>query len=149
MRAYANRFAQRKAQRIVRDGIYVAQNLSGHSAVIFKAGRGVGDVVFGFDDWLAGIAAFQVRQVRRLLANSLGQAEKYAPAILRRGLRPSAGIERCLRGGYSSIDVVFIRFGNFGNDFLGGRIVNGENSAAVRFHKFAVDVHLMFARARF
>ena len=66
--------------------------------------------------------------VRRLLADSFGQAEKNASAILRRGLRPSAGIERCLRGGYGSIDVFFIRFGNFGDDFFGGRIVNRENA---------------------
>ncbi len=149
MRGDADGFAQRKAQRVVRHGIYVAQNFGGHTAVIFEAGGGVGDVVLGFDDRLAGIATLEISQVRRFLANAFGEAKQNAAAILRGGLRPRAGIKCCFGSGYGAVHIFFIRFGNFGDDFFGGGIVNGENAAAVRFDKFAVDVHLVFARGRF
>src|SRR5271156_1543687 len=53
LRGDADRLAERKTQCVVWHGIYMPENLRGHSAVVFEASGRVGDVVFGLDDGLA------------------------------------------------------------------------------------------------
>src|SRR6267154_43440 len=54
------------------------------AAVIFEASGHVGDIVLGFDDWLAGVARFEIGQTGSVLADFIGQLEEDAAAILRR-----------------------------------------------------------------
>ena len=54
-----DRLLQSKADRVVWDRINIAQNLGCKSAVVFKAGRNIGDIVFCFDNRLPSIAAFE------------------------------------------------------------------------------------------
>ena len=141
MGGYADRFAKRKAQRVVRHWIYVPEDLGGHPAVVFEAGRRVGDVILGLDDRLAGIARFQFRQVRRFLANVLSQPKKDAAAILRSRLRPSSGIKRSSCRGDGAIHILFIRLRDFGHNFFRRRIYHREVFLAGALYKFPVDIH--------
>src|SRR5207302_10700977 len=75
------------------------------AGVVFKTGCGVGDVVFGFDDGLAGIAAFQFGKLRGVPANLLRQLAKNAAAMGGSGLAPGTGIKRGARGLDSTIDI--------------------------------------------
>src|SRR5262249_27305569 len=55
----ADGFAHGEAQSVGRNGIHVAGDLVGETAVILEAGRDVGNVELGFDDGFAGVAAFE------------------------------------------------------------------------------------------
>jgi hypothetical protein len=95
-----------RRHRIVGNGIDVADNFGGQAAVIFEAGGGVVDVEFGFDDRLAGVAAFEFGQRGKIGANFFGEAEEDAAALLRGAGRPWAVFERGFGGGYGAVDVV-------------------------------------------
>src|ERR1700722_20198177 len=55
----ADGFAHGEAERVGGDGINVAGDFRGEAAVVLETGGDVGDVVFGFNEWLAGVAAFE------------------------------------------------------------------------------------------
>ena len=64
------------------------RNLRGQSAIIFEARGNVSDIEFRFNNRLARIAAFQLRQSRQILPNPVCQPEQHAPALLCGSLRP-------------------------------------------------------------
>jgi hypothetical protein len=66
----------------------VAENLVREAGVVFKTSCGVGNVALGFNDGLAGIAAFQFGKLRGVGANFLRQFIKDAAAIGGGGLAP-------------------------------------------------------------
>jgi hypothetical protein len=55
----ADRLFERKGHRVVGNGIHVADHFGGEAAVVLEAGGGIVDIEFGFDDGLAGVAAFE------------------------------------------------------------------------------------------
>ena len=55
-----DRLFQRKTDRIIGNRIYVAENFCRQAAVVFEAGCDVSDVIFGFDDRLAGSCGIPV-----------------------------------------------------------------------------------------
>ena len=63
-------------------------DFGGKTAVVLEAGGNVADVVFGFDDGLATVAGFEFGEAGCVLANSVGQLEEYAAAILRGAAGP-------------------------------------------------------------
>src|SRR5258708_3677776 len=69
----AHRFAKSKTQGIGGDGIDVTENFVGEAGVVFETGCGVGDVVLGFNNGLAGIAAFEFGKRGGVRANFLGE----------------------------------------------------------------------------
>ena len=93
-----DRLAQREAERVGGHRIHVAGNFGGEAAVVLEAGRDVGDVVFGFDDRLAGVAAFEFGKRGGVLADFFGELEEDAAAVLRGGLAPRTVVERFARG---------------------------------------------------
>ena len=109
LRGHAHRLAQRETQRVRRHRIDVALNLRRQPAVVLKAGRHVGDIVFRFDDRLAGVAAFQVRKLRGVLPDLLGKLEQDAAAILRGGVTPRPGIESLARRIYGRVHIALVR----------------------------------------
>ena len=92
----ADRLLERQAHGVVGNRIHVSQNLCGQAAVVLEAGGDVGDIVFGFDDRLAGVAGFQFGQHGRVLANLLGEPEEHAAAFLRRWWLPTDRLRRRL-----------------------------------------------------
>jgi len=75
--------------------IDVAQNrIVRETGVIFEAGCGIGDVVLGFYNGLAGITAFQFGKLRGVRPNFLRQIVKKAAPLIGARLPPRAGIKR-------------------------------------------------------
>ena len=134
-----------RRHRVVGNGIDVADDFGGQAAVVFEAGGGVGDVEFGFDDGLAGVAAFEFGERGKIGADFFGEAEEDAAAFLRGGGRPWAFFEGGFGGGYGAVDVVGAGVGDLGDDFFGGGIVDGEGLRGLARDPFAVDVHLIGA----
>ena len=139
----ADRFFHGEADCVVGHRVHEAKNLRGQAAVILEASRGVVDVVFSFDNRLAGVAALELGQHREVLANLVGQAEQNPTALLRRSCRPRALCEGSLGGGHYTIDVVGVRVRHLRNDFFGSRIVDGEGFRGLARDPFPVDVHLV------
>ena len=80
---HADRLFQRERHRIVRNGIHLAGDFRGEAAVILEARRNVGEIVFGFDDRLARVAAFEFGQSAEgfdELCRPCGTARVRAPA---------------------------------------------------------------------
>src|SRR5580698_3707086 len=102
---YANGLAQREAERVGGNGIHAAKNFVGEAAVVLEASGDVGDVVLGFDDGLASIAAFDFGKLGGVLADFLGELKKDAASVLCGGGGPWAGVESGARGFYREIDV--------------------------------------------
>ena len=73
MAGNADGFAQGEAEGVCGHGIDVAENFVGEAGIIFKTGCGVGDVIFGFDDGLPGIAAFEFGKCGGVGANFLSE----------------------------------------------------------------------------
>src|SRR6266478_4980099 len=61
-----------KTQGICWNWIDLAHNFVGEAGVVFETGCGIGDIVLGFDDGFAGIAAFQFGERSGIGANFLG-----------------------------------------------------------------------------
>src|SRR5438128_822998 len=97
---------ERQAHGVVRNGIYVSENLCGQTAVVLEARSDVVDIVFRFDDGLAGVAAFQFSQQGCVLANLVGQAEQYAASFLSGGDCPRTIFKCPFGGGNSAVDIV-------------------------------------------
>src|SRR5258706_6544843 len=122
----ADWFFQRQTHRVIRNRIDVADNFGGEATVVFEAGSGVGDVVLGLDDGLAGIAAFEFGECGLVGADFFGGAEEDAAALLRRRTGPRAFFECDFGGGYGAVDVVGTSVGDLGDDFFRGGSENGE-----------------------
>ena len=117
-------------------------------AIIFKAGRDIGHIVFGFNNRLAGVAAFEFGEFRSFPAEFFRQLEQNAPAILRRGLRPWARIKRNARRFYRAIDIGRISRSNLRDNFFRGRIVDWKSFAGRRAFPFAIHKILIAAYSR-
>ena len=78
-------------------------NLRRHSAVVLEAGGNVSDIELRFDDRLAAVLRFQLRQRLRFFSDSLGEPEQNSPALLRRRLRPT--LKRFFRCFHCRIDI--------------------------------------------
>src|SRR4029077_3529189 len=120
--------------RIIGDGIDVADNFGCEAAVVLEAGGGVGDVVLGFADGFAGVAAFEFGERWLVGADFFGETEEDAASLLRRSAGPGALFEGGFGGGDGAVDVVGVGVGDLGDDFFRGGIVDGES-----FCRFAVD----------
>ena len=66
-------FFHGQAECVVRHGIHIAEDLRSQAAVVFETSGDVGDVIFGFDYGLAGIATLQFGKHGGFLANALGK----------------------------------------------------------------------------
>ena len=139
----ADRLFERERHRVVGDGIHVADNFGGESAVVFEAGGDVVEVVFGFDDGLAGVAAFEFGERGQILTNFVGEAEQNAAALLRRRGRPRAFFESGLGGGDGAVHVVGRGVGDLRDHFFRRGIVDGEGLRGLARDPFAVDKHLI------
>ena len=139
----ADRLFERKAHRIVGNGIHIADNFGREPAVIFEAGGDIVEVVLGFDDRLAGVAAFEFGERGQIGANFFGQAEQHAAALLRGCRRPRAFFESGLGSGDGAVHVVGRGVRNLGDYFFGRRIVDRESFRGLARDPFAVDEHLI------
>ncbi len=120
--------------------IDVAKNFVGKAGVIFKTSCSVGDVVFGFDDGLARIAAFEFSKLAGVGANFFGEFVEKAAAVGRGGLTPRAGIKRGARGFYGAVDIGGRTGRNVRYHFFSGGIVDGKHFTGRTFNPLAVDV---------
>ena len=145
----ADRFLERKAHGVVGNRIHVSENFGGQSAVVLKAGGNVGDVVFRFDDRLAGVAGFQFRQHRQVLADLFGETEEHAAAFLRRRGRPRAIFEGGFGGGDGAVHVVGVGVRGLRDHFFAGGIVDRESLVGLAVDPLAVDVELVGAYVGF
>ena len=132
-----------RRHRVVGNRIHVADNFRREAAVIFEAGGDVVDVVLGFDDGLAGVAAFEFGERGQVLANFVGEAEENAAALLRGGGRPRAFFECSFGGGDGAVHIVGAGVGNLRDHFFGRGIVDGEGLRGFARDPFAVDEHLV------
>jgi hypothetical protein len=139
----ADRFLERERHGIVGDGIHIADDFGGQSAVVFETSSHVVDIVLSFDDGLAGVAAFQFGERRQVLANFVGEAEKDATSLLRGCRRPWALFESGLGGGDGAVHVVGRGVGNLRDHFFGRGIVNRESLRRLARDPFSVDEHLI------
>src|SRR6266404_4592755 len=118
--SHADRFAGSETQGIRGNGIDVAENFVREAAVILETGCGIGDVVLGFDDGFAGIAAFEFGKLRGVGANFLREFVEKAAAIGGSGLAPGAGVKGSARGFYGTIDVGGRAGSHMRDHFFGG-----------------------------
>ncbi len=72
MSGNADRFLERETHGVVGHGVHVADDFGCEASVVFEAGGDVGDVVFGFDDGLAGVAAFEFGKCGEIGADFFG-----------------------------------------------------------------------------
>ena len=133
-----------RRHRVVGDGVDVAEDFGGQAAVVFEAGGGVGDVVFGFDDGLAGVAAFEFGERGQSSARIFSARRKRTrprswAVVLDHG--PSS--KAAWRGGDGAVDFFGAGVGDLGDDFFGGGIVDGEGFRGMARGPFAVDKHLV------
>ena len=126
MSGNTNRLFERKAHGVVGNRVHVADDFGGEASVVFEAGGDVVDVEFGFDDRLAGVAAFEFCERGQVRANFFGETEEDAAALLRRCGRLRAFFEGGLGGGDSAVHIVGGGVGDLGDCFFGGGIVYGE-----------------------
>src|ERR1700685_3457815 len=128
---------------MVGDGIYVADDFCRHAAVVFEAGGSVGDIVFGFDDGLTGVAAFEFGQPGGTRASFLCQAEENASAFLGCRASPWAFFEGRSRRDDGAVDIFGAGVRYLGDYFFGRRIVDGESLRGWAGGPFAVDEYLV------
>ena len=139
----ADRFFQREAEGVVGNGIHVAQNLGGQTAVVFEAGSHVGDVEFGLDNRLAAIACFQFGEHGGIGAYFLGQTQQHAPPLLGGGAGPWALVKSGAGCANRAVHVICIGVGNLRNDFFGGGIVDRESLPGRALDPLAINVQLV------
>ena len=141
----ANRLAQRQAHRIIRNRNDIPVNFRGETAVVLEAGGDIGDVEFGFDDRLAGIAAFKFGQFVGAAPHDVGQPEQHPAAILGRGVMPRSFVKRAAGGRDCPIDIVGCGVGCLRDGFGGGRIDDVERAGTAGWDERAVDTGVMAA----
>ena len=139
----SHRFTQSETQRIRGHGIDVPQNFVRQTGIIFETSCGIGDVVLRFDNGLAGIAAFQLGELRGVRANFLSQLVKKAATLGSAGLRPRAGIKRGARCLHGLVDVRGRSRSNVRDHFFGRRIVNGKHLAGRTLDPLPIDIVLI------
>src|SRR3974390_1557888 len=144
----ADRLFQRKAKSVVGNGIDLAGDLGGESAVILETSGDVAEVILGFDNGLAAVAGFEFGEGSGVLADAVGQLEEHAAAPLRSAGGPRAIFEGVFGSSDGAVDVFRAAVGNFGDDLLGGRVVHVEGLAGFAGNPLAVDEHLVFLRGR-
>ena len=137
--ATTDRFAQGEAERVGWNGIHVAGDFCREASVVFEAGGDVGDVVFGLDDRLAGVAALKIGEGGGVFADFFGELKEDTAAILRGRLPPRAVVEGFAGGFDGSVNVGFVGCCHVGDDFFGRRIVDGEGFAARGCDPLIVD----------
>ena len=145
----SDRLLERKAHGVVRDRIHISKNFRGQAAVVLEAGGYVGDVIFRFDDRLAGVAGLQFRQHRRVLANLFSEAEEHASAFLGSCRRPRTIFEGGLGSGHGTVHVVGVGVRGLRDHFFAGRIVHRESLVGFAIDPLAVDVELVGAYVGF
>src|SRR6266849_1153473 len=137
----AHRFFQRKAHRVIGNGVDVADDLGRQPAIIFKASSYVIDVVFRLNNRLARIATFEFGKHGQVLTHLFGQAEENASAVLRRSRRPRTFFKRSLGSRNRAVHVVRIRVGNLCDHFLGRRIVYRKALSRLTSDPLAINQH--------
>src|SRR5437899_13016474 len=128
--------------------MYVSENLVRGAAVILETGCGLGDVVLGFDDGFAGIAAFEFGKLRGVGANFLREFVEKAAAIGGSGLAPGAGVKGSARGFYGTIDVGGRAGSHMRDHFFGGGSIDGKHLAGRTVDPLAVDLVLIRSNDR-
>ena len=78
-------------------------DLRRQSAVVLEARGDIGDIEFRFNDRLAAVLRFQLRQRLCFFSDSLGEPEQNSPALLRRRLRPT--FKRFFRCFHCRVDI--------------------------------------------
>src|SRR6266436_4459317 len=146
--SHADRFAESETQGIRGNGIDVAENFVREAAVILETGCGIGDVVLGFDDGFAGIAAFEFGKLRGVGANFLREFVEKAAAIGGSSLAPGAGVKGSARGFYGTIDVGGRAGSHMRDHFFGGGIIDGKHLAGRTFDPLSVDIVLISSNNR-
>jgi hypothetical protein len=84
---------------------------------------------------------FQLGQFFEVAFDQIGELPQHAPALRRADLGPAPLVEGAPRGGYRDIDILFVRFGDIGDDRPGRRVVNREGLAGHGRDELAVDQH--------
>src|SRR5207249_6171048 len=89
----ADGLAHGKAQSVGRNRIHAASDFVGEATVILETGCHVGDVIFRFDNGLAGVAAFKLGELPSALADFFRYLEEDAAAVLGGGSSPRPGVK--------------------------------------------------------
>ena len=139
----ADGFAQSKTQGVCGNGIDVPENFVREAGVIFETSCGIGDVVLGFDDGLAGIPAFELGKLGSVGANFLRKLVEDAAAVGGSGLSPGAGVESGARGFDGAIDIGGRARRDVRDHLFGGRIVDRKHFTGRTFNPLAIDVVLI------
>ena len=139
----ADRFFEREAHGVVGDRIHIANDLGGKTTIIFEASGDVVEVVLGFDDRLAGVAALEFGECGQVLTDFVGETEEDAAAFLRGCGRPWTFFEGGLGGGDGTVDVVGRGVRDLSDHFFGRGIVDREGLRGLACDPFAVDEHLV------
>src|ERR1700730_8936943 len=123
----SDRFLECEAHGVVRNRIHISENFCGEAAVVLKAGGDVRNVVFRFNDRLARVAGFQLRQHGRVLANLVCQTEEHSSAFLRCGGRPGTVFKSGFGGSNCAVYVVSIGLRSLRDHFFAGGIVDRKS----------------------
>jgi hypothetical protein len=84
---------------------------------------------------------FQLGQFFEVAFDQIGELPQHAPALGRADLGPAPLVEGAPRRGDRNIDILFIGFGDIGDDCPGRRVVNREGLARHGRDEFPVDQH--------
>ena len=123
-------------------------DLRRQAAVILEAGGNVGDVEFGFDDRLAGIARLELGELVGARADNLGELEEHAAAILRGGVLPLTRIESgaCRRDRPRHVGGVRIR--DAAEQIPGRRVDDVDGRRRFSARELAVDVEVVVCQSQ-
>ena len=145
----SDRFLERKAHGVVGDRIHISKNFCGEAAVVLEAGGYISDVIFRFDDRLAGVAGFQFRQHGGVLADLFGETEEHAAAFLGSRGRPRTIFKGGFGGGDGAVHVVGIGVRGLRDHFFAGGIVDRKSLVGLAVNPLAIDVELIGAYVGF
>ena len=112
-------------------------NLRSQSAVVLETRGDVGNIEFRFDDRLAAVLRFQLRQRLCFFSDSLCEPEQNSPALLRRRLRPT--LKRFFRCFDRRIDVSRSSLGRVCDHLFGGWVIDWKSLPIFALDEFPAN----------